>query len=76
MREDYCEKDGISVTYNDDNVAFEDVKTADALLVANDGHIILNNFDEDMTDKLMAWYKKIYHSIIYFRTLDRMEGVS
>lgn len=30
MRQDYCVKDGISVTYNDENVAFEDVNTAEA----------------------------------------------
>ena len=30
MRNEYCEKDGISVTYSAENVGFEDVETAEA----------------------------------------------
>ena len=73
MRNEYCEKDGISVTYSAENVGFEDVETTEALLVDNNGRILLNNFDEEKTTKLMAWYHRIYRSILYFRSLDRME---
>lgn len=76
MRRDYCEKDGISVTYNDDNVAFEDVNTAEALVVANDGTVLINNFDASKTKRLLAWYDKIRGTISYFRSLDRLEMAS
>ena len=73
MRRDYCEKDGISVTYSDDNVAFEDVQTAEALVVANDGSILINNFDATKTSELLAWFDRIKETIAYFRSIDRLE---
>lgn len=59
MRNDHCEKDGISVTYTEKDVCFEDTKTAQALLILNDGTIAINNFDEERTLFLLNWYKKI-----------------
>lgn len=76
MRQDYCVKDGISVTYNDENVAFEDVNTAEALVVANDGSILINNFDPERTQTYLSWYGRIKGTISYFRSLDRFELVS
>ncbi len=76
MRHDYCEKDGISITYNDENVAFEDLKTAETLVISNDGGILLNNFDATRTASLMSWYGRIKDTIAYFRSLDRLEMAS
>jgi len=67
MRYDYCEKDGISITYNDDNVSFEDVKTAEAIVIDNSGNILINNFDEEKTKRFLDWYHRIYDTILYFR---------
>lgn len=72
MRRDYCEKDGYSVTYTDADVCFENTETAQALVVSNDGELLINNFDAQTTASLMAWYERIYKTIVSFRTLDRM----
>lgn len=74
MRRDYCEKDGYSVTYTDADVCFENVNTAEALVISNDGAELINNFDEETTAYLIEWYHKIYKTILWFRTLDRMEA--
>ena len=47
MRREFCEKDGILITYTADDVCFEDVKTADSILLKNNGEIIHSNFDEE-----------------------------
>ena len=73
MRKDYCEKDGISITYSDDNVCFEDVNTAEAIVFSNDGTVPINNFDEARTQAFKDWYDRIYPTILYFRSLDRLE---
>jgi len=76
MRHEYCEKDGILITYNDDNVAFEDTCSAEAIVIDNTGKIILNNFDASRTEFFLNWFHKIYDTITYFRSLDRLEVVS
>lgn len=75
MRKEYCEKDGIRITYTDKDVCFEDVKTADAILFANDGSIKHNDFyaDDAKTQQFQAAFEKIYKNIILFRSLDTME---
>ncbi len=73
-RRDYCEKDGISITYTDNDVCFEDVNTAEALLILNDGSIPINNFSKEKTASLLDIYKKIYATILYFRSIDRLEA--
>lgn len=73
MRRDYCEKDGFSITYTDRDVCFEEPATAQALVVANDGTLLINNFDAATTEFLIEWYHKIYRTIVSFRTMDRME---
>jgi len=40
------EKDGILITYTNDNVCFEDTKTAESILLSNDGQILHSNFDD------------------------------
>lgn len=65
-------KDGILITYLDDNVCFEDEKTADSILFANDGQILFNNFDEEKTAYFIDYFHKIYHAIEQFREIDSM----
>ena len=47
MRKEFCEKDGIDITYSDSDIAFEETNTAMSILIANDGTIIHNKFSDD-----------------------------
>ena len=75
MRKEYCEKDGIRVTYTDKDVCFEDVRTAEAILFANDGSIKHKEFyaDETKTQQYQTIFSRIYKNIILFRSFDTME---
>ena len=77
MRHEYCEKNGILITYSDDDVAFEEVDTAMSILISNSGEVIHNNFsdNEEKTNYFIEEFKKIYPTISYFRTLDNLEDV-
>lgn len=68
VRHEFVEKDGIRITYMDDNICFEDMKTADAILIDNDGQIIHNNFDNERTEYFLAYWHKIYDTIQIFRS--------
>ena len=46
-RKEFCEKDGILITYTDENVCFEDINTAESILLKNNGEIIHSNFNEE-----------------------------
>ena len=48
MRYEYCEKNGIMITYTDADVAFEERDTAMSILISNDGSILHNNFSDDI----------------------------
>jgi fructose-specific phosphotransferase system component IIB len=73
MRKEFCEKDGIRITYLETNVCFEDINTAESILIANDGKILFNNFDEKTTNYFMKYFHKIYHAVELMRELDSME---
>ncbi len=73
QRKEFCEKDGILITYNDENVCFEDQKTAEAILIKNDGTVIHSNFDENRTEYFKKYFKQIYNSIMALRNLDALE---
>lgn len=77
MRNEFCEKDGILITYLDNNVAFEDTQTAESILFANDGTILFNNFSDDKkkTAYFVNYFKQIYPSIELLRSLDSIEAV-
>ena len=45
-RKEFCEKDGILITYTDNDVCFEDCKTVESILLSNDGTVIHSNFDK------------------------------
>lgn len=73
MRKKFCEKDGIRITYLEDNICFEDMKTAESILFANDGTILFNNFDEEKTTYFMTYFRQIYHSVEMLREMDGTE---
>ena len=74
MRHEYCEKNGIIITYSDSDVAFEERETAMAILISNDGLILHNNFadDPEKTQRFLEDFYKIYPTVCYFRSLDQM----
>jgi len=73
MRKEFCEKDGILITYTENDVCFEDCKTAEAILLKNDGSIIHSNFDDAKNAYFQDYLKKIYPVITTFRSLDSLE---
>jgi len=73
MRKEFCEKDGILITYTDNDVCFEDTKTAESILLSNDGTIIHSNFKKDKNDYFIDYLKQIYSGITAFRNLDTLE---
>ena len=74
MRHEYCEKNGIIITYTDADVAFEERDTALAILISNDGTILHNNFADDLekTQRFLDDFHRIYSTVCYFRSLDQM----
>lgn len=62
-RKEFCEKDGILITYTDNDVCFEDCKTAESILLSNDGKVIHSNFDKKRNEYFMGCLKKIYSAI-------------
>ena len=74
MRNEYCEKNGIIITYTDKDVAFEDRETAMSILISNTGSIIHNNFSDDpeKTRYFLEDFTRLYPTICYFRSLDQM----
>ena len=74
MRHEYCEKNGIIITYSDTDVAFEERETAMAILISNDGTILHNNFagDAEKTERFLEEFHRIYATVCYFRSLDQM----
>ena len=72
-RKEFCEKDGILITYTEKDVCFEDCKTAESILLKNDGTIIHSNFDSKKNEYFQEYLKKIYPAITSFRSLDSLE---
>ncbi len=72
-RKEFCEKDGILITYSDNDVCFEDCNTAESVLIANDGKILHSNFDNNRNEYFLECLKKIYSAIVTFRSLDSLE---
>ena len=70
MRKEFCEKDGILITYTENDVCFEDCKTAEAILLKNDGTIIHSNFSDERNLFFQDYLKRIYSEIINCRNLD------
>lgn len=72
-RKEFCEKDGILITYTDSDVCFEDCKTAESILLKNNGEIIHSNFDAQKNEYFQTYLKQIYPGITTFRNLDALE---
>ena len=72
-RKEFCEKNGILITYSDKDVCFEDCKTAESILLKNDGSIIHSNFGNEKNEYFQNYLKKIYPAITSFRSLDSLE---
>ena len=73
MRKEFCEKDGILITYTDNDICFENCKTAESILLSNDGTILHSNFDEEQNQYFQKYLEKIYSAITTFRSLDSLE---
>ena len=73
MRKEFCEKDGILITYTEDDICFEDCKTAESILMKNDGTIIHSNFNDEKNKYFQDYMKKVYPVITTFRSLDSLE---
>lgn len=76
MRHEYCEKNGIMITFSDDDVAFEDLESAKSIFISNDGVIIHNNYfdDPEKTKFCLEDFRRIYPTICYFRSLEQCNG--
>lgn len=72
-RIEFCEKDGILITYTDENVCFENLSTAESVLISNNGDIIHSNFDEEKNEYFKGYLKQIYPAITTYRNLDVLE---
>lgn len=73
MRKEFCEKDGILITYTENDGCFEDCKTAEAILLNNDGSIIHSNFNDEKNKYFQDYLKRLYPVITTFRSLDSLE---
>ena len=73
MRKEFCEKDGIYISYTNDDVCFEDITTAESILLKNNGEIIHSNFDEEKNQFFQNYLKQIYPAIIAYRNLYEVE---
>ena len=75
MRHEYCEKNGIIITYSDKDVSFEEKDSAKSILISNEGNILHSNFEDepDKTNYFLADFHRIYSTVCYFRSLDQME---
>ena len=73
MRKEFCEKDEIYISYTNDDVCFEDITTAESILLKNNGEIIHSNFDEEKNQFFQNYLKQIYPAIIAYRNLDEVE---
>ena len=65
MRHEYCEKNGIMITYTDTDIAFEERDTAMAILISNEGVILHNNFSDDKgkTQRFLDDFHQIYPTV-------------
>lgn len=74
MRKEFCTKDRVYISYTDEDVCFEELDTADAILIRNDGVIILNNFGKEKTNFYLNYFRKIYSAIQVRRNSDAVWG--
>ena len=73
MRREFCSKDGIYISYTDNDVCFEDENTAESILLQNNGEILHSNFDEEKNRYFQEYLKQIYPAITALRNFDAAE---
>lgn len=73
LRKEFCEKDGIYISYTDNDVCFEDLSTAESILLSNNGEIIHSNFEDEKNQYFKDYLKQIYPAITAFRNFDEVE---
>ncbi|MBO8450651.1 MAG: hypothetical protein IAA96_06050 [Spirochaetes bacterium] len=73
-RKEFCVKDGILITYDNATVCFEDITTAESILLKNNGEIVHSNFDSTQNEYYQNYLKKIYSAITACRNLDGLES--
>lgn len=71
-RTEYWTKDGIYVSYTDNDIAFEELATVSGILIRNDGTIVHNNFDAEKTKYFMDYFYKILPTVVRLRTMERL----
>lgn len=74
MRKDFCEKDGIRITYTGDDVCFENIDTAESILLSNDGKVLHSNYNAEQNLFYIDYLRQIYPAITTYRTLDSVES--
>ena len=52
MRREFCEKDGILITYTTNDVCFEEIETAESVLLKNNGEFYMVHRPERLVDIL------------------------
>ncbi len=73
MRKEFCSKDGIYISYTDNDVCFEDENTAESILLKNNGEVIHSNFDEERNQFFQNYLEQIYPAITTLRNFDAAE---
>ncbi len=73
MRKEFCLKDDVLITYAEKDVCFEEVKTAESILLDNEGHILHSNFEEDKNKFYQNYLKQIFLAITAYRNMDNLE---
>lgn len=71
-RIEYWTKDGIYVSYTDNDIAFEELATVSGILIKNDGTIVFNNFDAEKTKYFIEYFNRIFPTVVRLRTMERM----
>lgn len=73
MRKEFCEKDGILITYTENDICFEYISTAESILLDNNGNIKHSNFTDEKNEYFKSYLKTIYPAITTYRILDSLE---
>lgn len=70
MRKEFCLKDKVLITYTEKDICFEEIETAESVLIDNDYNIIHSNFDDAKNQYYIEYLKKIFSAITSYRNLE------
>ena len=71
MRKEFCLKENILITYTGKDVCFEEIKTAESILLDNNGNIQHSNFNDDRNNFFQNYLKQILPAITAYRNSPR-----